>query len=351
MEQRGLRRFTLVVLASLACPISAHALICPPGQKEISGRCVPVQAYHHGKSSRPAADIVVPGSAPGSRPNLELAPAAGHAPPLPSTASPAGAAANSGHYGESNRPAADFVVRPGSAPGGRPDAEFVPATAGHEPPPAEARSDAATKETSNNRKLVPVRAYLRSSEIPPPTVGAYGVVAFRAKPTPASRSRLLMTSTAFVASIEAQKSLPSTVAVSDQMLTIWPLDDPSSPNAEKDDCDFAIDHYDLYAADTAIADAETQGAKFGDDGPFLIGWSPSNTRGVPDKLVLVVDMSRYSSQDSFDHAFQFWKQEIVENPALWRTGFSIEAIRLAARDFADHYGDTILKAAVSVWKK
>jgi hypothetical protein len=343
MEQRGLRRFTLVVLASLACPVSAHALICPPGQKEISGRCVAVQHHHHWDGRRPAADIVVPGSPPGRRLNLELAPAAGHAPPLPSiTASPAGAAASSGHSGESSRPAADIVVKSGSAPGGRPDAEFVPATAG--PPLREA-------EASNNRKLVPVRAYLRSSDIPPPTVGAYGVVAFRARPTPASRSRLLMTCTAFVASIEAQKSLPSTVAISDQMLTIWPLDDPSSPNAEKDDCDFAIDHYDLYAADTAIADAETQGAKFGDDGPFLIGWSPSNTRGVPDKLVLVVDMSRYSSQDSFDHAFQFWKQEIVENPSLWRTGFSIEAIRLAARDFADHYGDTILKAAVSVWKK
>jgi hypothetical protein len=307
MKQRKLRRFTLVLLASLACPISAHALICPPGQKEMSGRCVAFQGYHH-RSSRPAADIVVKsGSPPGSRPDTELAPAAGHAPPLPSRAASGGGAA--------------------------------------------ANSATATKEASNNRKLVPVRAYLRSSEIPPPTVGAYGVVAFRAKPTPASRSRLLMTCTAFVASIEAQKSLPSTVAVSDQMLTIWPLDDPSSPNAEKDDCDFAIDHYDLYAADTAIADAETQGAKFGDDGPFLIGWSPSNTRGVPDKLVLVVDMSRYSSQDSFDHAFQFWKQEIVENPSLWRTGFSIEAIRLAARDFADHYGDTILKAAVSVWKK
>jgi hypothetical protein len=30
---------------------------------------------------------------------------------------------------------------------------------------------------------------------------------------------------------------------------------------------------------------------------------------------------------------------------------SIEAIRLAVRDFADGYGDTILKAAVSIWKK
>ena len=45
------------------------------------------------------------------------------------------------------------------------------------------------------------------------------------------------------------------------------------------------------------------------------------------------------------------KQKIVEDPLLWRTGFAIEAIRLAVRDFADGDGDTILKAAVSIWKK
>jgi len=204
---------------------------------------------------------------------------------------------------------------------------------------------------ASNRLLVPVRAYLRSADIPPPSIGAYGIVAFRAKPTAATRSRLLMTCAAYVASIPAQKSIPGSIPITDQMLTIWPLDEPSSPKADKDDCEFAIDHYDLYGADSAIADAEKQGAKFGEDGPFLIGWSPSNARGVADKLVLVIDMSSYTSQDSFDHAFLFWKQKIVEDPTLWRTGFSIEAIRLAVRDFADGYGDTILKAAVSIWKK
>jgi len=202
-----------------------------------------------------------------------------------------------------------------------------------------------------DRQLVPVRAYLSSSEIPPPSIGAYGIVAFRAKPTSASRARLLMACAAFVASIPPQKSVPGSVSVSDEMLTIWPLDDPSAPKAEQDDCDFAIDHYDLFAADSAVADAQKQGAKLGEDGPFLIGWSPSNSRGAPDKLVLVVDMSHYDSQDSFNHAFLFWKQRIVEDPSLWRNGFSVDDIRFAVRDFADHYGDAILKAAVSIWNK
>ena len=54
-------------------------------------------------------------------------------------------------------------------------------------------------------------------------------------------------------------------------------------------------------------DAEQQGAKLDGPGPFLIGWSPSNSRGIPDKVVLVVNMSSFESQDSFDNAFFFGK--------------------------------------------
>jgi hypothetical protein len=66
---------------------------------------------------------------------------------------------------------------------------------------------------------------------------------------------------------------------------------------------------------------------------------------MPDKLVLVVDMSPYDSQDSFNEALMFWKTKIVEDPKLWRSGFSVESFRLAVRDFVDHYGNAILVAA------
>ena len=39
--------------------------------------------------------------------------------------------------------------------------------------------------------LAPARSYLRAADIPPPSIGAYGVVALRAKPTSANRQRLL----------------------------------------------------------------------------------------------------------------------------------------------------------------
>jgi hypothetical protein len=333
MNHKGLRRFALALLSCLACPVAGHALTCPPGQIEVNGRCIPLQPHsYHRKFTAPVET--------GVRPEIEVI-----RPEAESRSAPPSVEdkANQPRYEtrkQSLPPAAPSAppASPSAADIERAEREAVPTGAGN------------PKAAPSQRLLVPVRAYLKSSEIPPSGIGAYGIVAFRAKPTSASRSRLLMTCAAFVASIPPQKSVPGSVRVSDEMLTIWPLDEPASPSAAKDDCNFAIDHYDLYGGDSAIADAERQGAKFGADGPFLIGWSPANSRGAPDKLVLVVDMSRYDSQDSFNQAFQFWKKKIVEDPALWRGGFSIEALRLAVRDFADHYGDTILTAAISVWK-
>jgi hypothetical protein len=197
--------------------------------------------------------------------------------------------------------------------------------------------------------LTPVRSYLKNEQIPPLGVGAYGIVAFRARPTAANRERLLMICSSFISYLPRQEVIPAFIPRSDYMLTVWPLDTPDAEEAKKDDCNFVTDHYDLFAADSAIADAEKQGAHFGAEGPFLIGWSPSNTRGVTDKVVLVVDMSSFYSQDSFDRAFQFWKEKIIQDPALWRHGFTVEGMRLAIRDFVDHYGPAIL-SSVKVWR-
>jgi hypothetical protein len=62
-------------------------------------------------------------------------------------------------------------------------------------------------------KLVPVRSYLRAADIPPPQIGAYGVVAFRSKPTSASRDRLLKVCAAFTAHLPPKESLPPSVPI------------------------------------------------------------------------------------------------------------------------------------------
>ena len=193
-------------------------------------------------------------------------------------------------------------------------------------------------------RLVPARVYLRAADIPPPSIGAYGVVALRSKATPANRERLLRACIAYRASLPPQRTLPGSIPPSNQMLTIWPLDEPDASEAMKDDCDFAVDHYDLVGGILAIQDASRhQGANLEGMGPFLIGWSPSNARGVPDKVVLIFDLSRLESQASFDEAFTIWQKRIVENPTLWVSGFSVTRIRLALRDFVDHYGTDVVK--------
>jgi hypothetical protein len=128
------------------------------------------------------------------------------------------------------------------------------------------------------------------------------------------------------------------------MITVWPVDEPDNDKAKADDCDFVLNHYDLNASQAAINDARVQHATFDGEGPYLVGWSPSNSRGVPDKLVLVVDMSADNTQAEVDHKFGFWKNKIIENPSLWRSGWSLDGMRVAIKDFADEYGQNMLDA-------
>jgi hypothetical protein len=101
------------------------------------------------------------------------------------------------------------------------------------------------------------------------------------------------------------------------MITIWPLDDPKAQKAAAEDCDYVVDHYDLSAGDSAIADAGRQRVNLKGEGPFLIGWSPSNTQGAPDTLVLVVDMSADADRERIDRDFAFWEDKIVGDSPLW----------------------------------
>jgi hypothetical protein len=202
----------------------------------------------------------------------------------------------------------------------------------------------ASRHATPTHELVPARVFLTAGAIPPRGVAAYGVVALRSMATSSTKDRLLRVCEAYKAYLPKQSSLPATVPLAQQMLTVWPLDQPGSPQAKADDCDFAVAHYDLYGGLSAVADAAKQGAKVDGEGPYLIGWSPSNTRGLRDKLVLVVDMSGLDSQDSFNESFFFWQRKVVENPEMWRYGFSIEKLRLTLRDFADQYGQEIINA-------
>jgi hypothetical protein len=251
----------------------------------------------------------------------------------PSTAPGAEArtpAVSSGHGGSGGTGAGN----PGGGTGGT--GSSIPAAHSGKAPATAAGS---ARETA---PLQPVRAYLRARDIPPSGAGAYGLVVLNARPTPASRAKLIMVCRSFVAFFP--RSQDSNVPVKDQMITVWPLDDPESQQARADDCDHVLDHYDLIASEDAIRDAQKQRVRFDGEGPYLVGWSPSRARGIPDALVLVVDMSADNTQADIDNKFRFWKNKIVEDPALWRNGWSVEGIRVAIHNFADQYGQAMLDA-------
>jgi hypothetical protein len=150
----------------------------------------------------------------------------------------------------------------------------------------------------------------------------------------------MMVCKAFISFFPLAAAAP--VRVQDQMITVWPVEDPSHEQAKKDNCDFVLDHYDLVASQLAIADAQKQKASFEGAGPYLVGWSPSKARGAPDALVLVVDMSADNNQADIDRKFSFWKTKIVENPELWRSGWSVEGVRAAIHNFVDTYGQAFV---------
>src|SRR5271157_4471981 len=62
MEPRALHRFALVLLACLVCPVAGNALICPPGEREEAGRCVPASggAPHFEKRMTPEFKRMTP---------------------------------------------------------------------------------------------------------------------------------------------------------------------------------------------------------------------------------------------------------------------------------------------------
>jgi hypothetical protein len=301
---------TLTVLLSLGGHFAARAECDPRDRNCAKENKAPGPIRHH-EFARPSA-TTGGGYKPAVAPSAES-----HAPGLsgPPSGGATGAGRPGGNPAVTARPAES--IRPGSAAG-------------------------ETASSSGAAPLQPVRAYLRARDIPPSGAGAYGLVVLQSRPTPANRAKFLMVCRSFVAFFP--RSSESSVPVRDQMITVWPLDDPQSQQARADDCDYVLDHYDLVASEEAIRDAEKQHIRFAGEGPYLVGWSPSRTRDIPDSLVLFVDMSADNTQADIDNKFRFWKDKIVEDPSLWRNGWSVEGIRVAIHNFADQYGQAMLDA-------
>ena len=217
-------------------------------------------------------------------------------------------------------------ARPYAAPTARPSASGAPAV-----------------------RLQAVRALIEPKEMPPREVAGYGIVAFTTLALSHDVERYKSVCEAYKATLMSQADLPPDTPLSAQMITYWPIGNKNTPEAQRADCAHLVANYAIRLGLEAIADADKKKEGLASRrGPFLIAWAPSESRLVPDAVVLVMDLSQLDTQRSFVEVFQDWRQHITDNPELWqRGGFNVEAVRRIIRDTFDRYGDGLLRLITS----
>lgn len=191
------------------------------------------------------------------------------------------------------------------------------------------------------------RSFFGPHEFPPEDFAAYGIVAFPARAaTEEARERHLNACRAYLATLPTPSEL--SVPRDEQMVTVWPLDDPRlaaelTQRTDFEVCATAVDRYHLATALSALAHAQMAGrdAPRG-RGPFLLAWSPASQKGEPDALVLVADLSSAFAYWHFEDYFRRWREDIEQSPELWERGWSPSLVRARIRDWADRWGTVIL---------
>jgi hypothetical protein len=191
-----------------------------------------------------------------------------------------------------------------------------------------------------------VRALIEPAEMPPRDGVGYGIVAFTTRALSHDMERYQAICEAYKATLISANELPPNTPPAEQMVTYWPISNKNTPEAQRADCPHLVSNYALRLALDAIQDADKQNQRLASRrGPFLIAWAPSESRFMPDAVVLVLDLSDKDSQRSFTEVFQDWRQKITDNPEVWRrpNGFNVELVRRIIRDTFDRYGDGVLR--------
>jgi hypothetical protein len=191
------------------------------------------------------------------------------------------------------------------------------------------------------------RNFFGPHDIPPVNFAAYGIVAFPQKATSVALRRHVAICEAFMATLPSVSA--SSASVTEQMVTVWPVDDPTLArrlNSQFESvsvCQEAVAHYDLSTALIALKEAQTQKRKsLAGSGPYLLAWSPSSQKGKKGSIVLIADLSNATTAEQYLNYFQKWRNDIEQNPELWRDGWSEAGLTTVIRDWLDKWGTMIL---------
>jgi len=216
-----------------------------------------------------------------------------------------------------------------------------PATATSEP------ADAVEPPTRGLGELATVKAsrlFAGPDQFPPEDFAAYGIVAFRARATSSERDRHLMMCEAYSAVLPRSDELA--LPVDEQMVTVWPITDGEIAEELNqfglpDVCERAISHYGLATALQALRDAGEERIDVDRRGPFLLAWAPATSKGQPDALMLVADLSTVTTASQAEAVFVHWRNDIEANPEYWDDGWDVEQLRLAIQHWVDRFGSQI----------
>jgi hypothetical protein len=141
------------------------------------------------------------------------------------------------------------------------------------------------------------------------------------------------------------------------MVTVWPVNRQylavtlaaiQDHQARLHACGSAVDNYDLETALTALKQAgHGNGRDFDTQGPFLLAWSPSSQKGVEDALVIVADLSDAKTSEAMRARFREWRDKIESDKSIWEEGWTLENLRSALRNWADHWGGIVFSTGAS----
>ncbi len=209
----------------------------------------------------------------------------------------------------------------------------------------------AVKTRSILGPAVATRIFSHPKQYPPHEFGAYAIVAFKSVADSSDLERHLMICEAYMSAIP--DSSLSDLPKENQLATVWPLDKEESYGllttkmANTEVCKIAVENYGHTSSLKAIRDAKAVSPEMHEHvvrnrGPFLFAWNPGGTKGKPDALILRMDLSNVMFPTQAKRRFEFWVQEIEENPQVWQDGWQKLPIRNRIAETADRYGQVIL---------
>ncbi len=195
------------------------------------------------------------------------------------------------------------------------------------------------------------RLFAGYDQYEPWQVAAYGILAFPSEVDLDSRDRYRVFCEAFLTTfVTATRFEADGEPLSEQMVTIWPLLDDglvhylnSHTGAGVElvpECDAIIDTIDLERSHEALQ--ATRQSLTG-RGPYLLAWSPGCAFGKTDN-VLLVDLSRVTTLAEARAEFSFWREQIMEDPELWSTGWNLERALMKVAMWLERRAPAFLEA-------